>query len=232
MGVIFSSDIHAALPSTWSSAPSFGQQSEESTPSSTSSYNRSVHTQKSSSYGEISPFTPGSHNVALDLGQVFLMGDLSDGYENSLGTQFHYTYGVSDLFGFDSSLGYSEHSNGEFSMINLLSGVRMNLSWYDRVIPYFVAGLGFYRPSYKNGYNLLPGGALAYPNTQPYSLSAILFGIHFGPGVDLQISKSMFFGATLTFHSMFGSSQTLPNQIPITVGGSYTSFLIHLGSSF
>jgi hypothetical protein len=166
----------------------------------------------------ISPFAPGSNNLALDLGQVFLMGDLGSNYENSIGSQLHYTYGVSDIFGFDSSIGYSDHSNGKFSMLSVLTGLRTNLSWYDRVIPYITLGLGFYKPSYQL--------------TPTSSLSPILFGIHLGPGVDLELSKQLFFGASITFHDIFGATKITPQGNLFDVGGTYTAFFVHIGVTF
>jgi hypothetical protein len=156
------------------------------------------------------------------MGQVFLMGQYGNRYSDSLGTQVHYTYGVSDLFGFDSSLGYSGHSDGQFSMTTLLTGLRMNLSWYDKVVPYVVFGLGFYRPSFN----------LSDPNgLSSTSVSPVLFGVHLGPGVDLELTQQLFFGASLTFHDIFGSTQPT-NFGPIDVGGSYASFLVHVGMTF
>ncbi|HCM41253.1 MAG: hypothetical protein A2Z97_16210 [Bdellovibrionales bacterium GWB1_52_6] len=168
----------------------------------------------------ISPFAPASNNLAIDVGQVFLMGDLGQ-YSDSIGSQIHYTYGVSDLFGFDSSLGYSEHSDGKFSMLSLLTGLRMNLSWYDKVVPYLVFGMGFYRPSYQQSTD----GILS-------SVSPVLFGVHAGPGVDLELTKSLFFGASLTFHDAFGSTRTSANGKQLEVGGTFSSFLIHAGVTF
>jgi hypothetical protein len=178
------------------------------------------------SSGDVSPFSPGSNNFALDLGQVFLMGDLGQ-YADSIGTQLHYTYGVSDMFGFDSSIGYSEHSDGGFAMTTLLTGMRFNLSWYDKIIPYGVFGLGFYRPSYRDATGSASGtvtGRADAPN-----VSAILFGVHLGPGIDLELSKNFFFGASVTFHNMFGTDKKLANGTPLSVGGTYTSFFLHLG---
>lgn len=172
---------------------------------------------------EVSPFSPGSNNIAIDLGQVFLMGNLNQQYSDSIGTQIHYTYGVSDIFGFDSSVGYSEHSDGKFAMTTLLSGLRLNMSWYDKVIPYAIFGLGFYRPSYRDPSAIVPADS---------SISAVLFGVHLGPGLDLELSKNLFFGAALTFHNMFGTTKTYANGTPLNVGGSYTSFLLHLGATF
>ncbi len=170
----------------------------------------------------VSPFSPGSNNLALDVGQVFLMGNLSSSYSDNIGGQLHYTYGVSDLFGFDSSLGYSEHSDGKFSMTTLLTGLRTNLSWYDKVIPYGVFGLGFYRPSFEVSQGI---------NQVPSSVSPVLFGVHLGAGVDLEVTKQLFFGAALTFHDIFGSARMTQNGL-LDVGGTYTSFFVHAGVTF
>lgn len=173
---------------------------------------------------DILPFSPGSHNVALDLGQVMLIGDLSR-FQNNLGAQLHYSYGVSDLFAFDSSFGYSEHvvnpltpSDGDFlSMASLQTGVRTNLNWYDKIIPYASFGVGFYRPSMRL--------------TQKTDIANILFGLYMGPGVDLQINDKAFFGTSLTLNSVFGSTVLVKGK-PIELGGTYVSFMVHAGVSF
>jgi len=146
------------------------------------------------------------------------MGDLGNNYTDNLGMEAEYTYGVSDLFGFNANLGYSDHSDGKFSMTSFSTGLRTNLSWYDRVIPYVVIGLGFYRPD------------IQISETQ--SISPITFGMHLGGGIDLQITKQMFFGAGLTFHDMFSTT----NMNPVTgqnmsISGTYTTFLVHAGMS-
>lgn len=166
----------------------------------------------------MSPFAPQSNNVALHVGQVFLMGDLADDYSDNIGAQLHYTYGVSDMFGFNASLGFSEHSDGKYSMATFLAGLRTNLSWYDRVVPYLVFGLGFYKPDYK----------LSAEN----SLSPVLFGLHIGPGVDLALTDQFFFGASLTFHDVFGTARADSKGDFHEVGGTFTAFLLHAGVSF
>ncbi|MBI2711589.1 MAG: hypothetical protein HYX41_01825 [Bdellovibrio sp.] len=176
-------------------------------------------------FSDLAPFSPGSNNIALDIGQVFLMGDLTR-FSDSIGTQIHYTYGVSDLFSFDSAFSYSEHSDGKFSMTSLSGGMRLNMSWYDKIIPYLVFGLGFYRPSYKD-WTAQASGPAAAPD-----ISTLLFGVHAGPGVDLEISKMVFFGAGLTFHSVFGAAKPLANGTPLNLGGTYATFLLHAGVSF
>ena len=179
---------------------------------------------------DVSPFSPGSHNLGLDLGQIFLMGDLTK-FSDCIGSQLHYTYGTSDLFGLDTSIGYSEHSDGKYSIASLLTGLRVNMTWYDKVVPYALVGLGFYKPNYKDLSNAVGATASSALADLP-SISPFLFGIHFGPGVDLQVSRNLFFGAALTIHNMFGTSKTFANGTPLMVGGIYTSFFLHGGITF
>jgi hypothetical protein len=145
------------------------------------------------------------------------MGDLGNQYSDNIGVRLHYTYGVSDLFGFDASAGYSEHSDGRYSMTTVLTGMRTNLAWFDKVVPYATFGLGFYRPNYQL--------------SSTSSVSPLLFGLHFGPGVDLELTRQLFFGASLTFHNAFGTTKATANG-PLDVGGTFTSFLVRAGYSF
>ena len=178
-----------------------------------------------------SSFTQGSHNLALDLGQIFLMGDLTQ-FSDSIGVQVHYDYGVSEVFSFDSSLGYSEHSSGKYSMASLLTGMRLNLGWYDRFTPYMIFGLGFYRPQYRNSSQSSARAELEQGINPSSTLTAILFGLHLGPGVNLQLTQNLFFGASLALHYMFGVDRvsTSTGKL-ISLGGTYTSFLLHIGTT-
>jgi hypothetical protein len=219
LGVLLSLPCAASTGSSWSDQPSWASDltSEPSGPP--PRRQRSVSKQALSS--DVSPFSPGSNNVSVDVGQVFLLGDLGR-YENSIGTQINYTYGVSELFGFESSLGYSstsDNNGGGLSMVDALSGLRMNLSWYDKVIPYGVVGLGFYHPGYS--------GAGASSSSSP-----LLFGIHAGPGIDLALTKQIFFGTALTFNDMFGSSTVVYNGTSQSVGGIFATFYVHAGFTF
>jgi opacity protein-like surface antigen len=187
---------------------------------------------------DISPFSPGSHNVGLDLGQVILMGDTAQ-YSDGIGSQIHYTYGASDLFGLDTSIGYSEHSgskgpihiDSKYSVISLLTGIRVNMTWYDKIVPYALVGLGFYKPTYKDTTNVPAGAPLSSVPELP-SISSVLFGLHFGPGIDLQVSRNFFFGAALTVHDIFGTVKTYADNTPLNVGGLYTTFFLHGGVTF
>jgi hypothetical protein len=166
------------------------------------------------------PMSPGSHNLSFGLGQTFLLGKLGDmnnviRYENALGFQAKYNYGVSDLFAFQSDFGYSSHTNGDLKLWHLSAGMRTNLVYYDRLVPYLNAGLGFYHPSLT----------LVDRST----VSATVFGLELGGGLDLFLNDRLFFGSSLTYHNMFSSTQNTSKNIPYDVGGAFVTFLINVG---
>lgn len=167
---------------------------------------------------EISPFAPNTHNIAIDVGQVFLMGDMASNYSNAIGFRAHYTYGVSEMFGVDSSFGYSNHSSGRFSLMSGQAGLRVNLTFFDKIVPFAVAGLGFFRPSFdiptENGVE---------------NIAPVAFGLHISPGVHLEVTSRLFFGISLQLQTLFNSRHTLSNNRPVEIGGTYTSFFLHAG---
>lgn len=222
MFVSLNSKAATGPSSSWSDQPSWATQPSDqtNTNNNTGTTRKKAVRSDYTSANDPAPFAPGSSNLALDVGQVFLMGDMGNRYSDSIGYQAHYTYGVSDLFGFDSSLGYSSHSDGQFSMFSALTGLRINMSYYDKVVPYTIVGLGFYKPSYS----VTTGG-------NETTSSSVLFGLHAGAGVDLLLTKSLFFGASLTLHDVFGSNQQVANSTE-SMGGTYASFMIHAGTTF
>jgi hypothetical protein len=205
-----------AANSSWNNKPSWALSGSENSASSGVSKKSAPKAALRESRGTPTPFAPESNNVALGMGQVFLMGDLGAKYQDNLGLELQYTYGVSEIFGFSANLGHSSHSQGKFSQTTLVSGLRANLSWFDRVIPYASVGLGFYKPSVEF--------------SDLTSASPVVFGVHLGPGVDLQLTDQLYFGAAITFHDMFGTKAIGPNG-PVEIGGTYTSFLLHVGAS-
>jgi len=199
----------------WSAPGSWAQEAANDDYANTAPTRRSF-SERTTSRKKISPFAPGTNNLALGVGQVFLMGDLGE-YNSNIGGQMQYTYGVSDIFGFNADLGYSKHSDGKFSQISLLTGLRTNFVDFDKVTPFAKFGLGFYRQNQEIANNL--------------TINPLLFGLHIGPGVDLEISKELYFGADLTLHDIFNS--TVATALgPRTVGGTYMTFFLHLGTTF
>ncbi len=164
------------------------------------------------------PFSPGTHNLSLGIGQIFLLGRLGNSYENSIGPELVYTYGVSDLFAFDSNFGYHTHSNGTLSVWNINAGLRTNLVFFDQLVPFASLGLGFYHPSLT-----FPTGGTA---------SSLLFGMQLATGIDLLISNEVFFGTRLSYNDMFNSSKKDSNGVSQSLGGSFISFMVHAGLTF
>jgi hypothetical protein len=165
------------------------------------------------------PFSPGSHNAAVSVGQVFLAGSLADQFDDALGTQAQYSYGVSDLFAFETSLGYSSHSRQQnnLSLLSVIPGVRTNLIFFDQLIPYAAFGLGFFRPS---------------ATVNNVETSGLLFGLNLGTGIDLVLSERVFFGTRLTYSNMFNTTRVASDGNMRNIGGAFVSFLIHAGASF
>lgn len=164
------------------------------------------------------PLSPGSHNVSLGVGQIFLTGNLANYAENAIGTQVQYTYCVSDLFSFESNFGYSSHSAGNVKLIHLISSLRTNLIYFDQLVPFAFAGLGFYDPSIR----------LSPTN----EVSSILFGLNLGTGAELLLSDRMFFGSRLTYHNMFDSTKRSTSGTLENIGGAFLSFVVQVGFSF
>ena len=203
-----------------STTSSFSDTTEDSAQATETPQKAKPVAHKSTYVPPTSPMSPGSHNLSIGLGQVFLAGDLSDTYENSLGLQLHYNYGVSELFAFDSDFGYSSHTNGELSIWHMAAGLRSNLVYFDQLVPFFNVDLGFYHPSETFGASKL-------------TASALLFGMQLGAGVDLFLTNRVFFGTSLTFHDMFESTKTASDGVTQKqVGGSFIAFLIHAGVAF
>ncbi len=207
---------YPASRSTFSSA--LESDSIKFTRSSRDTNNRTEATPSKKFSQDLPPLAPGTHNLSIGVGQIFLMGNLSSNFENSLGTQVHYTYGVSDMFSFESDFGYSSHSNGNFSLVNVDAALRTNLVYFAQLVPFASVGLGFYRPSL-----ILSDNA---------TLSALLFGLQLGGGVDLLLSKKVFFGTRLNYHNMFDSTKVASNGVAQPIGGSFLSFMIHAGVTF
>lgn len=183
------------------------------------SSNRSIR--KSKDYSESRsapkmPFSPDSHNLGIAVGQTFLMGGPTQAGD-ALGFQGQYTYGVSRLLGFDSSLGRSSHRSGEYSITSVRGGARVHLGHYDQMVPYLQAGVGFFKPSLSN------------PNETTYT--SILFGVYAGGGLDLRISDQFFFGAVGNINQVFGSQRVVANR-SVNLGGSSLQFMGRVGYTF
>ncbi len=217
--ILSSLTVSAASAGSWTDDDSWKSSSPyyygDSAPSNKDSYRKATSERRAKrKIREVTPFTPDSNNLSLDIGQNFLVA--SD-YQDSIGLQGSYTYGVSNLFAFTSSLGYSSHSEGKYNKLHLLVGPRLNLASYDRVIPFVNAGLGFYRASRDIN--------------QTNSISGMMFGVHMGAGADLQLTRETYFGAALTYHQLFGTNKETSIG-PVDIASNYLTFMAHVGYTF
>lgn len=223
-GVCSVSSESFAFSTSNNSDSSFSRNSGESAPKKNKKQKSSEpETSREDSYSPKSPFAPGSQNLSLGIGQIFLLGDYGNHYDNGIGPELHYDYGVSEMFAFESNFGYQSHSNGTdssqtLSIWNVDAGLRANLMYFDQLIPFAQVGFGFYHPSFSQ------------PNNT--SLSSLLFGLQLGGGIDLIITKQLFFGAGLIYNDIFDSSKKDSTGKEVGIGGSYVSFMIHLGVTF
>lgn len=200
------------------SAPSYYERNSQTSDSAPSPRRQTSSARRKNVISQdVTPFSPGSNNVDLSIGQVFLIGD-TGGADNAIGLKGNYTYGVSRLFAFEAGLGHSSHSEGRYSLWSMNGGMRLNLSNVDKIIPYTDAGIGFYKPS----------RSLANSNA---SYSDTLFGVYLGAGVDLLLSQNMFFGANLALNNTFSSTKETTSG-EIDLGGSAINFMAKVGYSF
>jgi hypothetical protein len=211
----------------WSKDPAWAQEAPARNSDSKRERQVAERSYKSEGRRAYTPFSPGSNNLSLDIGQIFLFGDKGNdetGFSDSIGFQIHNVHSVSDIFGLDTALAFSSHgpnlgSVRDYSLTSLKLGLRANLAWYDKAIPYATFGLGFFRPNEK------------LSSTE--SINAILFGLYLGAGVNLEVTDTLFFGASLTLHDMFGTRRAISNGGgTLEVDGGFASFLVSAGVSF
>jgi opacity protein-like surface antigen len=223
--------------SSWGS----GSRSNSYTPSDQARVQRSAPTSYATKEPD-HPFAPESHNVAFNLGQVFLTGDLGQKYADSIGFELQYTYGVSEIFALDASLGWSSHGvdpvkqplnkTASLNMVSLRTGIRAHLSYFDKIIPYVGFGFGFYNISEDFGAATQGVSLAPTNNASNNSISALQFGMHVGPGVTLLLSKNMFFGSQITYSNIFTSTKEDNAGALRQVGGAYLGFMINGGMTF
>jgi hypothetical protein len=63
------------------------------------------------------------------------------------------------------------------------------------------------------------------------SISGTMFGVNFGGGADLQLTKETFFGASLAYHEIFGTKRETTLGT-IDIASNYLTFMAHIGYAF
>ncbi len=147
------------------------------------------------------PIQPGlkQHSLGLGVGQTFLRSDFNDYGEDKITFDFFYNYSASYSFDFLANLHYTSHKyqNTKTELKGMALGIKGKLYQFDAFAPFILGGFGFYGPQvtpYVNG-------------VHRESDSKLVFGVHVGTGVDLQLNDSVSVGALFHFHDPFDVKQ-------------------------
>jgi len=158
------------------------------------------------------------HSVGFGLGQYFLTGAFDNQGDDGLGFALRYNYlGTGDVFHLNANLLYASlGGEQDFKMWGFTGGVKANMIYLDTLVPYAVAGLGFYNPSVS---------------IQGSREGSLTFGFHLGVGADLVINDQFELGGELTFHNPF-DTDTDTKAGKVDLNGAFFTMMIRGGYRF
>jgi len=131
----------------------------------------------------------GDFSFGLNFGQSIFASDSMDVFGgNALAYGAYFSFAPSDIIGLVLNFNYSPYSKNtnEADLLYGTLAVQVKSS-YDMLIPFFGAGLGFYR-------NTISGIEEG---------SSTGFGINFGAGLDILVLDKMTVGFATNYHSVF-----------------------------
>lgn len=159
-----------------------------------------------------------NHLIGLSLGQYFLSGGFSDQGSDAIAPALRYTYLSGDVFHLNVGLHLANLDGAQdFQMRALTVGLKNNLVYYDNLVPYLQAGLGFYQPEVE---------------IQNESISKTAFGINLGAGADLQLNDMIDVGAGVEYHDPFDVEETTSSGQTIELSGAYFTLMLRVGYRF
>lgn len=173
--------------------------------------------------GNVSVASPGNmpmmHSAGLQFGQVWAAGNIGEGISSTTAPGLFYEYRASDIFALKVDLKRSSHDD-QLSIFSSTAGIRANLVYYDKLVPYAAFGVGLYFVNQK------------FSPISEEELSTTHFGVNLTLGSDLDLNDKVFVGLALTLHQLFGDTATLPNDTEAEVSGRWSSFLLRAGMRF
>lgn len=154
------------------------------------------------------------HSLSLGIGQTFLFGEFKNSGDDSITGDLYYGYSASYSFDMYANLHYSKHSFGKsyVQLPGLVAGIKGKMFQFDAFSPYFLGGLGFYRPKVKRP---VDGEMLT-------SDSKITFGYNLGAGVDLKLNDHYGVGLLAHLHNPFDVKQ----EVGTDVEGAYFKLML------
>lgn len=160
------------------------------------------------------------HAAGLQVGQVWLAGNISDNAENSIGYGAFYEYTASEVFALQVNLLRSSHDE-ILTLTSSTVGFKANLFFYDQLVPYALLGMGLYFTSEDLS-----------NSTVTENVSATVFGLNLGIGADLNLGEMFFAGFQFNLHNLFSSNVKTDNFGEVEVSGRWTGFIVRSGVRF
>ncbi len=161
-----------------------------------------------------------AHAVGLGIGQILLMGDFAKYFDNSLGYNILYNYDASNLFGLLAVINYNSHSNATgtntLKIMGFSPNIKVSLVNFDQLLLFGYTGFGLMKVSQTVG-------------TIPADVTT--FGLNMGFGAELTLASHMRFGTGLSFHNIFGktdSSTATANSTGTSIGGTYLALFLNI----
>lgn len=158
------------------------------------------------------------HSAGLQFGQVWPAGKIGDGVDGSTAPGLFYEYSASNVFSLQVSVVRSSH-NDRVKLFSTAAGIRANLTYFDKLVPYAFGGVGLY-----------------FVDRQPLRTTSNLkttnFGVNLGLGADLDLGDSFFVGLWIGLHNLFSARGTLPSGASEENSGRWSAFFIRAGVRF
>jgi hypothetical protein len=132
----------------------------------------------------------GDFSFGVNFGQsIFASSKMDDFGSNALAYGAYFGFSPSDIIGLTLNFNYAPFSknNNEANLFYSTLQVQVK-SNYDTLVPFFGAGLGFYRSSIDTGFS---------------DGSSTAFGINFGGGLDILVLDKFTIGFVGNYHGVF-----------------------------
>jgi opacity protein-like surface antigen len=160
----------------------------------------------------------GGHSAGLQFGQVWPAGLIGEGVDGSIAPGLFYEFAASQIFAMQVNLVRSSH-NDKLTLFSSSAGIRANLTFFDRLVPYASAGVGLYFVE-RN---------LGAPNN---NVETTNFGLNLGLGADLDLNESFFMGLSLGLHNLFSAKTKTAAGIERENSGRWSALFIRAGMRF